>query len=117
MFDADEFIEAMEPPVFRYRGRTYKGRILSDQEMLRFAPRLQKVVEGKLSYLDGQVLVYQLGKAIFPKPWWQFWRRSVGSILLKLPTKAREAALQDFLAPQGKALGVGSAPDPTPGSS
>lgn len=114
MFDADEYLEALNPPVFKYGGRTYRGRILSEEEFLRFAPQLQAVARKKISYLEYRVLVWQIGRAIFPKPWWKVWERSVGSILLKLPAKVREAALRDFLEPQGAAMGLQASP--TPGS-
>lgn len=115
MFDADQYIEALEPPVFKYGGRIYRGRILSMEDWVRFAPRLQKAARKELSHLDYQVLIWQLARAIFPRPWWKVWERSVGSILLKLPIKVREAAVQDFLEPQGRALGLTEA-SPTPGS-
>ena len=117
MFDADQELEALDPPQFKYQGRVYRGVILSMEDWIRFAPRLQRAARKELSYVDYQVLVWQLGRAIFPKPWWKVWERSVGAILLKLPLKVREAALQDFLAPQGKALGLMSFSSLTPGSS
>lgn len=116
MFDADEYLEALEPPVFKHKDRVHVGRILSEDEFLRFAPKLQAAARKELDYTEYRVLIWQLGRAMFPKPFWKFWEPSVGRILLRLPLKVREAALKDFFESQGKALGIKSAQSPTPGS-
>jgi hypothetical protein len=115
MFDADQYLEALRPPELKHGGRIYRGVLLSEEQWLRFAPRFQAAAKGELDWIEYRVLIWQLGRAFFPRPWWQFWAPSVGRILLRLPPKVREAALMDFLEAQGDAMGMRGSP--TPGSS
>jgi hypothetical protein len=115
MFDADQYLEAVRLPELKYGGKVYRGELLSEDQWMRFAPRFQQAARGELSWVEYRVLVWQLGRAFFPKPFWKVWERSVGRILLRLPPKVREAALKDFLAAQGDAMGLRGSQ--TPGSS
>jgi hypothetical protein len=46
-FDADQYIEALRPPSFKFRGRTYVGRVLSADEWILLQARRDREEVGR----------------------------------------------------------------------
>jgi hypothetical protein len=105
MFDAQQYLESLEPATFRDpKGRLHIGRVLSYQEWLPFQDRMRELSKGESSPEKTTAIIREFCGALFPKPWWKFWRRSVAEHILMLPPPAAIEALQSFSQSQAKIL-------------
>lgn len=106
-FNADQYLEAIEPPTLTVHGKTYRGKILSHDEWMRFAPDLEALARHKLDYRQTRLLIARLAYAMFPPSrWWRVWERSGAHHLLNLPFQAQMDAMKGFLKSQSQALGI-----------
>lgn len=108
MFDAKEYMEAVEPPVFRApNGRVYTGRVLSHQEWLPLQRHLNSLQNThQLTREKLYEAARKLTRAMFPKPWWKVWERSATYHVLRLPPVGLLKALWSFMDAQAPALGI-----------
>lgn len=109
MFDADKYLSTIERPSIRLKGRVHTGRLLSIQEWLTFEPEMKRVQaradgEEGLQIEELRAILRRYINAVFPKPRWRFWERSVSSLILELPIPLQVKALKSFLACQVAAL-------------
>lgn len=104
-FDADQYLEALQPPTYTHGGRTYVGRILSFEEWVRLAPDLKRAAKGEMDYLGLRLFARRVCAAMFPRPWWKP-GPSVASLVLSLPLAAQRDALADFFRSQARAMGI-----------
>lgn len=105
MFDAKQYLESLEPATFiDPKGRKHVGRILSYEEWLPFQERMRELSKGEPTPEKTSKIIREFCGALFPKPWWKFWRRSVTQHVLMLPPTAAIAALQSFSQSQAKIL-------------
>ena len=116
MFDAQEYLAAIEPPTFvAPNGKKYVGRVLSTDEFIPYQVAMREVTAGEqLDWRRLQRVLLRLTRAFFPKPRWRFWERSAASWVRTLPPVGQMRAMWDFMASQGKASGMESV-TPTPG--
>lgn len=106
-FDAKEYLASFSPPEFvAADGTRYVGRILSHEQWLPFEQRFHKLGDGEADYQEIFDLTKDLSRAMFPKPWWKFWKTSVTRQLLKLPPMAWLAALAHFRQAQARHYGL-----------
>ncbi len=103
-FDTPEYLEALEPPSVVLGSRTYVGRLLSIHQWMPLQPRVQAAAQGDVALQEIHNLALAYCRVAFPKPWWKFWRRSVGRQLVKLPPNVLMRALASFFACQGRAM-------------
>lgn len=109
-FNADAFLEAIEPPTFTKDGVTYTGMVLGHDEWMKMAPRLRSLKTGKLSYAQVRLLMRDLTFAMFPPSrWWNFWEKGAAYHILRLPYQMQLEALTGFIQSQVQAMGM---PDP-----
>lgn len=104
LFDADAYAEALAPPRFKYRGRLYTGRPLSEEEWVRFDARVQQAARKEMSDAEFTALTRELVDAMFRRPWWGVWRRRAVDIVMRLPPALRQAAFVSFLEAQARAM-------------
>ena len=112
-FDADEYLAALEPPRFRFRGREYTGRLLSVEEWEPFRGRLASLDADGEDVGELRDLLREFVDTLFPREWWRVWRPRVSDLFLTLPFGAQLAAFQDFVQAQARAMQQQA---PTPGS-
>lgn len=55
-FDANAAIDALDPPVFEYEGRRYKGRHASIFEWYRYASSIEQLRDNQLNVVQVTVL-------------------------------------------------------------
>lgn len=110
MYNADEFLQALEPPTIRLRGKTYQGRILDIHAWERFQMRedMQAIQSEEATLRQAYEAVYAFAELAFPRP---LWRRLpfvkwVPDWLIALPPKALLDAASDFFASQARAMGI-----------
>lgn len=109
VFDADAYAAAVEPPMLKIGGHTYRGRVLSITEWLPFEPRIARLYAGELSAEEFAALTHEYARALFPKGSWPFWLRDpVAQLLLQTP-ETIIAALTDFFGSQLRAMGLPAA--------
>jgi hypothetical protein len=104
--DVDALTAALEPPSITISGQSYAGRVLSVEEWDAFAPRLKAAAGGTLEPKELRLLIYQYVGAVFPKPWWKFWSRSVAWRFLQLPPQIQIQAFTSFFQSQMRAMGL-----------
>jgi len=102
-FDADAYLEALGHPTITIGGRTHKGRLLSIEEWLPFEPMMKKAAARNMEFSELKTLVKKYCRKIFPRRF-RFWRRSVGSQILKLPPQAMIEAMVSFFECQGRVM-------------
>lgn len=111
MFDAREYLATFEVPVFiAPNGRRYEGRILSADEWAPLQAKLKNVENVRWPEL--QRVLFELTDAIFPKPRWRIWERSVRDWLKRLPPVGQMRAVWSFMQSQASALGMEMKPSP-----
>lgn len=104
VFDADDVLRALEPPRFHWRGRTYTGRLLSYEEWLGHTRAFERVAPD--DRVAERRAVQAFLRAVFPRPWWAPWRRSVAAIVGRLPRAAQLEALLSFCSSLALAHGA-----------
>ncbi len=107
-FDADAYLEALEPPTIKVGGTTYVGKFLSIEEWLPFEDRFRKI-DGDTEYPVIKRLMRDYCSQAFPVPWYQllnFKKKIVGELVTDLPPKAMLQAMRDFFKAQARALSV-----------
>jgi len=102
-FDADKYVEALEPPEIIIGGVTHTGRFLSIDQWTRFESQLKAAVRGDLDMRSLRKLVRGYCRIVFPRRF-QFWKPSVGSRVLALPPVAMMKAVSHFFECQGRAM-------------
>jgi len=125
-FDADAYLEALQPPEITVGGKHYMGRFLSIEDWAPFEPRLAKFKEAQelldMQKLDPKAIqahantvkqvIRDFCNAAFPSPWYQLfnpWYRTVAEQVLALPPAAMMKAAVDFFESQARALDVNRA--------
>ena len=124
-FDADAYIEALEPPRFTIKGKTHVGQFISIEDWGPFEQRLAKFQrfsealksgkvssEDQISYEDIKRLILDYCNHAFPSPWYQLfnpWHRTVGSLVIRLPAAAMYKAARDFFECQARSMDVDAA--------
>lgn len=113
-FDADAYMQALEPPVLMAGGQTFTGRLLSFEEWVALDGRLSRWRSGALNYAQIKRLIRDLMDAIFPPPpkpplWRRLFLRekregSAADALERLPMPVQLEAIKDFIDSQGNAL-------------
>lgn len=122
VFDIRDYEAAIEEPELKVGGRVFRGRVLSAPEWAKWEERLRGAYKKAKRALDddnpdraGRVMYEVLDAvggyvdAVFPRAWWQPWRRKASWHVLKLPPAQLFALLRDFLKSQGSTL---RGPDP-----
>lgn len=117
MFDADAVLESIEAPSLKIGGKVVHGRILSISEWLPFEPQMSRLRAQAAAAQTGDAgpgmtiedlrnVLHRYLDAIFPRPWWAFWRKRVSAIVLGWPVKAQIEALRSFLVLQSRSMVV-----------
>lgn len=107
MFDAREYLATLEPPQFTApNGRIFVGRILSYPQFLPLQARMNEIGRSQLTHDKLYAAAKELTNAMFPKPWWMFWRRSCAYYVLRLPPLGVLRALQSFTGALAPVLGL-----------
>lgn len=125
MFNADAYLESLEPPQVKLGGTLYKGRLLSIEEWAPFERRFSKMVETPddqtLNDVLGVVEDYlRLAFASYARPAWQFWRPRNPFVdrFMHQPaamiTKTMESFLRSQALANGAGLGENEAPEGSP---
>lgn len=70
MYDSDAETRAMEHPVLKVQGWTYRGRLLSERQMAPFRPLL----DPEMDQDERLVMEMRLFRVVFRRRWWQFWK-------------------------------------------
>lgn len=114
-FDSQQYMAALQPPTFiALNGRKYVGRILSVDEWQPYQIQMRDAGrgDGTVDWNKLRKVMYNITKALFPKPWWKFWERGAIYWLRKLPPVGQMRAVWDFMQSQAKALGMELKPTP-----
>lgn len=111
MFDAQEYVAALEVPTFKAQdGTIYRGRILSVDQWLPLAASMRSAKADKAP-LATRHMVRRLVMAFFPHPWWKP-GHSAAYWILRLPPRGQLKAIWSFTESQGKAMGTPITPPP-----
>lgn len=70
VFDAAEYVEALEPPILKIAGRTYRGRLLSMDEWIPFEPRTMRVANQEADWPEARAWIRDFTDATFPPRVW-----------------------------------------------
>lgn len=119
VFDTREYLDALEPPVFRHGGREVVGGFVSWDQYLRFQHRLGEWERAPKDARDVRVLrriMRDYIRAIFPRPWWAPWRTDVWRALRALPFAVQVEAFRSFLRSQATAHTPRHEPESVPDS-
>ena len=103
-FDSREYTEALEPPVFfAPNGKKYVGKLMSYEKWLAFSPLLEGI-DGRedLTMDELSHIARTLTDAMFPHPFWKFWRRPASHYVLRLPPIFMLKAIMSFMEAQGQ---------------
>ena len=99
--NAEAYVEAVKPPEFiAQNGKTYIGRLLSFDQMVKLEPKLRKLNKKEIlkSNLKEQFdTIRAVTNVIFPKPKWKIWERSCSYWLMKLPPHVMLRTFFSFL--------------------
>lgn len=106
-FDADAYLDSLQPPEIKLGGKTYKGRLLSLEEWMPFEPRLQAVASEKATVEEIRGVIKDFCDAVFPVPLLDllnFRRKTVGEQVVALPPAALLKAAAYFFECQARAM-------------
>lgn len=95
IYDADATLASLERPELRVRGVVHVGRPLSAYQWFRCMAALDKArASGSMfAFMQAAKVCFD---AMFPKPWWRVWERSVALTLLAMPPAVWQDALNTF---------------------
>jgi len=117
MFDAPAYLKSLQPPEFiDQNGHKHVGRIIGADtwQRLQSRVRLTKREDGSFDPQDLNRAMNAMVHAMFPRPWWKVWERSVAWHLWRLPGTGRMRAVWSFMQSQASANGM--EPEPLPGT-
>ena len=102
-FVAEEYAAAFVPPTLTIGGRTYVGVLVSADTWWAIEPRINRLRGSDATRQELGVLVRDMTNLSFPRPWWQFWRPRVWTLLRRLPWAAQLEAAASFMVAQALA--------------
>ena len=108
-FDADAYLEALEPPEIKLGGKVYKGRHLSLEEWMPMEKQFSDFSPESITVIQLKQLIRDFCNHAFPSPWWQLFNprfKTVGEMVCNLPPSAMVKAATDFFESQARALDV-----------
>lgn len=112
-FDADQYADALAPPICKVGGREYVGRFVSFEEWLILWGYLQPMNERAKQgdYTAARRVATLLFDAMFPRSkWWRFGERRVSALMLAQPPAVWQAAVAGFIASQAAFLTLTTLP-------
>jgi hypothetical protein len=107
MFDADAYLETLQPPTIKIGGKEYVGRLLSIEEWLPFEPRLNKIAKQEADVDEIRDTIRDYCNLVFQPTWkdlFNFRRKTVAEQIVALPPRALLKAAADFFESQARAL-------------
>ncbi len=93
VFDADAEEAALAPPELVIGGRTYRGRVLSRDEL---RPHAVVLGDGDATAEDKEAASVALVRLVFRRPWWAFWWPDPVKRVLRMPLVVQTEFLEDF---------------------
>jgi len=93
VFDADAEEAALAPPELVIGGRTYRGRVLSRDEL---RPHAVVLGDKDATAEDKEAAAVALVRLVFRRPWWKFWWPDPVKRVLRMPLVVQTEFLEDF---------------------
>ncbi len=112
IYDAEEYGEAIEPPVLRIAGKEWTGRLLSIEEIAPYQNKIAKAVANE-KWDELREMVAIVTDLIFPPEltlkFWK-WQPPASWYLLRLPQTTMLRLFKAFTEPQRQAMRVNPEP-------